>query len=77
MIKIENISDSITKISSSLAQIILCMIFWELGKKREPQKVKENPQVTQNIPSVNFDEDSEEEEVPQTIYNSAEERRKF
>ena len=43
MIKIEIISDGITKISSSLAQIVLCIIFWELGKKREIQVVKEQP----------------------------------
>ena len=55
---------------------MLCLIFWELGKKREPQKKNKKTQ-TQRIPDLFVNEDSEEEEVKPTIYNSAEERRKF
>ena len=55
---------------------MLCLIFWELGKKRELKKKNKKTQ-TQKIPDSFVNEDSEEEEVKPTIYNSAEERRKF
>ena len=71
-----NISNGIFNITSSLAQIVLCWIFWELGKKPEPQQRKPSPQRRRKVP-VYVDEDSEEEEVKETIYNSAAARLAF
>ena len=47
---VSNITSGIVSISSSLAQIVLCVIFWELGKKREPQQKKPKPQQRRKVP---------------------------
>ena len=71
-----NICLSTTYICSSISQMVLCVIFWELGKKREPQLKKkleesileipaEKAQTKKTKPSLKDSfVDSEDEEVP-------------
>ena len=38
----------ITYICASLSQAVLCIIFWDLGKKRKPQQREKLPEDTEN-----------------------------
>ena len=49
----------VTYLCSSLSQAILCIILWDLGKKRERQQRQELPENTQKIVKVEEEEDDE------------------
>ena len=56
-VKTELICGGIVDICSSLSQVVLCIIFWDLGKKRQPQQRQELPAITNKNVEVEDEDD--------------------
>ena len=71
------IFSGITKICEYLSQAVLCLIFWDLGKKKAPKQAQKKQEIAEKVVSDLDDQIKEEEHVktpeihqnPSTVVN--------